>query len=159
MTYLGLVAGPVCASTFLPRFGWRSIFLVEVPAGIVCIMLALCALRPDLRTGRQQAPIPLLGTFLWIGCLSPFLLAPGEGAHWRWRSITVVSLFVTSAFVALLFVEREPFQQCAYRNASAPAHRSTPFDLQRGLVLRSSVCGRFSHPNPGYAAGPGPLGH
>jgi MFS family permease len=129
MTYLGLAAGPVCASTFLPRFGWRSIFLVEVPAGIVCIMLALCALRPDLRTGRQQAPIPPLGTFLWIGCLRPFLLALGEGAHWRWRSVTVVSLFVTSAFVAPLFVVRE--SRCS--NALIGMHLLRHIDQLRSI--------------------------
>ena len=107
MTYLGLAVGPACAATLLPRFGWRSVFLVEAPAGIVAMALALWALRPDVRAARQTAGLPLRGTFLWIVCLVPCTLALGQGARWGWGSATVAGMLVVSSGAFLVLVATE----------------------------------------------------
>src|SRR5215467_14173348 len=50
---LAVVAGPTVGGFLVSHFGWRSIFTVNLPVGVITLALALL-LIPDLRPGRKH---------------------------------------------------------------------------------------------------------
>jgi len=47
MTYLGLTAGPVLGGLLVRCFGWRSIFLLNVPLGIIVVIFILTLIKSE----------------------------------------------------------------------------------------------------------------
>src|SRR5256884_219879 len=50
---LAVIAGPTVGGFLVTHFGWRSIFTVNLPIGIITVALAML-LIPDLRPGRRH---------------------------------------------------------------------------------------------------------
>src|SRR5713101_10078612 len=50
---LAVLAGPIVGGFIVTNFGWRWIFYVNLPVGVLIVVLAL-ALVPDLRPGRRH---------------------------------------------------------------------------------------------------------
>ena len=59
--YLGLSMGPFIGGILTQHFGWRSIFLVCIPIGIITVLLVYFFLKEDL-TIRSTGKIDLLGS-------------------------------------------------------------------------------------------------
>ncbi len=53
-TYLGLSLGPVLGGFLTGYFGWRSIFVANVPIGLVVIALVLWKLRPEWAEAKGE---------------------------------------------------------------------------------------------------------
>jgi EmrB/QacA subfamily drug resistance transporter len=66
--------GPVAGSFMTDHFGWRSVFLMNVPTGVVALLLTL---RLQARPGNRQAGwhFDFPGLFYFIGFVVPVLLA------------------------------------------------------------------------------------
>lgn len=54
MTYMGLTAGPVIGGYLVRYLGWRSIFLINVPLGIVVVVLILAMIKSDWAQSRGE---------------------------------------------------------------------------------------------------------
>ncbi|MDG6905439.1 MAG: MFS transporter [Nitrososphaerota archaeon] len=52
--YTGLSAGPSLGGFLIQFFGWRSIFYVNVPIGIVVLLIALLKIRGELPMGKLE---------------------------------------------------------------------------------------------------------
>jgi len=52
--YLGLSLGPVLGGVLTYQFGWRSIFLVNVPLGLMVIYLVLTKLKPEWAEAKGE---------------------------------------------------------------------------------------------------------
>jgi MFS family permease len=89
MTYLGLTAGPALGGILAARFGWRSVFYINVPVGALALALSARFIprdRPAERSGRFD--IAGAGTFLLS--LVALLLALNQGHDWGWTSAPVL---------------------------------------------------------------------
>src|SRR5205823_6203909 len=64
MAGLAVIAGPTVGGLLVTHFGWRSIFTVNIPIGVVTFALAMLVI-PDLRPGRKHR-LDLLGVALAI---------------------------------------------------------------------------------------------
>lgn len=53
-TYLGLSLGPVLGGVLTQQFGWRSIFLVNLPLGAIIIVFVLSMLRGEWAEARGE---------------------------------------------------------------------------------------------------------
>src|SRR6266568_722053 len=62
MAGLAVIAGPTVGGFLVTHFGWRSIFMVNLPIGILTFALAMLVI-PDLRPGRRHR-LDLLGVGL-----------------------------------------------------------------------------------------------
>lgn len=62
--YLGLSIGPTLGGLLTDTFGWRSIFLVNVPLGLLCILFTIWKLPLEWREAREERFDPA-GSFLW----------------------------------------------------------------------------------------------
>jgi len=104
---LASVIGPFLGGIITTSFGWRWVFYVNVPVGLVA--LAFISLRmPKLSSGRRE-PIDGWGTALLLLTVVPLLLGLSlDKAVFPWSSPLVIGLLATAlvALVAFLLVER-----------------------------------------------------
>lgn len=99
---MGIIVGPAIGPTlggFLTAtFGWRSIFLVNLPIGIIAAMLAWEILLHDRPHGKKHRSFDIWGfTFLTIFLLS-FLLGVSKGEAEGWTSTYILTCFALAVF-------------------------------------------------------------
>ena len=87
---LAVIAGPTVGGFLVSHFGWRSIFTVNLPIGVITFALALL-LVPDLRPGRKHR-LDLPGVALATAGLLGVIFGLIEGQRYDWG---VVRGFVT----------------------------------------------------------------
>jgi EmrB/QacA subfamily drug resistance transporter len=103
---LGLALGPSLGGALIAAGGWRLIFFVNVPVGVLGIAAGL-AFIPRSRHLRARSPLDWRGLALFVPAIGALLVAISFGDSWGWGSLTVVSLFPVAAFFAVAFVFRE----------------------------------------------------
>jgi len=107
MTYLGLTVGPSLGGWLAASFGWRSVFYVNVPVGLLALLLgAVFIPREPLPEVRERFALP--GAALFSLGLIVLLYGLSVGPAWGWGSTNVVVLFGGAAALlgAFLWVER-----------------------------------------------------
>ncbi len=104
---LGPVIGGFFAGTdaILGVTGWRWVFLVNVPIGIVALALVTKTLH--LRHQRLDHRIDWLGAGLLSVSLVPLLLVAEQGREWGWGSGRSIAAYVVGGIAAVLFVLQE----------------------------------------------------
>lgn len=103
---LSMAAGPVVGGLLVQLVGWRSIFWVNIPVGLLA--LALTALFvPESRAGHARRP-DVAGQALVIVILAALTYGIIEGPGRGWGSPEILGLFALSALAlaALVRVER-----------------------------------------------------
>ena len=82
---LAVVAGPTVGGFLVEHYGWRSIFYVNIPFGVVTFALAFL-LIPDLRPGLKHR-LDILGVLLATAGLFAVIFALIEGQRYDWGQI------------------------------------------------------------------------
>lgn len=129
---LASVLGPPLGGLLTDGPGWRWVFYLNLPLGLVAAVFV--TRRMPALVGSARRRLDLLGSFLLVGATLPFLVALSlERARFPWGSPTVLGLFGASAVSFLLFLAQE-------RRAPSPL---IPFELFRlrtyALVAAVSV--------------------
>src|SRR5467141_2605692 len=83
---LAVVAGPTVGGFLVSHYGWRAIFYVNIPFGVLTFALAFL-LIPDLRPGRKHR-LDLLGVSLATAGLFGVMFALIEGQRYDWGTVT-----------------------------------------------------------------------
>jgi EmrB/QacA subfamily drug resistance transporter len=112
MTYLGLTVGPSLGGWLAQSLGWRSIFYINVPVGILALVLSLVFIPKDAPAVTGQR-FDLPGALLFLAGLTTLLLGLNRGADWGWRSVPVLLLLGLAVVLLVGFVLIE-------RRSSAP---------------------------------------
>ena len=104
---LGPVIGGFLAGqeTILGIAGWRWVFLVNVPIGIVALLVVRRTLH--LRHQRLDHRIDWAGAALLSLSLVPLLLVLEQGREWGWDSPRSIAAFVVGALAGLGFLWQE----------------------------------------------------
>jgi EmrB/QacA subfamily drug resistance transporter len=127
---ISTVTGPVLGGWLVTDYSWRWIFFVNVPVGIVTLVMAAIVM-PNLKLNRRHK-LDVLGVLLSTVALFliVYALIEGQSHHWGkvWGPITIVELLVVgvvllAAFLYLQYVERNgeplvPFSIFGNRNFS-----------------------------------------
>ena len=96
--------GPVLGGSVVSSIGWRWLFLVNVPIGLVAIPIALRLLR---ESGAQDPrPLDRTGLLLATPGLVMLLMGLQQSGVWGWSSPAVVSLLAGGAVLLAAFVWR-----------------------------------------------------
>ncbi|MEV0385608.1 MFS transporter [Nonomuraea sp. NPDC050643] len=94
--------GPALGGVLVNAFGWRSLFFVNVPAGVALCLLALRL--PAVAAVRGRLP-DLAGTALLTGGIALLVLGVTHGQSWGWtHGPTLACLLGGAAAVALALV-------------------------------------------------------
>ncbi|XNW63840.1 MDR family MFS transporter [Curtobacterium sp. Curtsp57] len=102
----GLFAG---ASEIVFIAGWRWVFLINVPIGIIALIMVLTFLHlPKVGERKAKPRIDWWGAALVIVTLVPLLLVAEQGRTWGWSSAGSIACYVTGAvgLIAFILVER-----------------------------------------------------
>ena len=100
-----VAAGPSVGGFLVSAAGWRAVFLLQVPVGLVAILGAVFALRGEPAPGRQTLP-DLLGVGLLGGAVGLFALAVVEAKAWGVLSLRTDVAFCCGLGLGVLFVLR-----------------------------------------------------
>ena len=99
---MALALGPVVGGTLVDRFGWQSVFFLNVPIGGVALLVGVLAVRESKSPEGRHLDRP--GQALAIVALSSLTYALIEANNYGWTSATILGLFVAAAVALAAFV-------------------------------------------------------
>ncbi|WP_144120667.1 DHA2 family efflux MFS transporter permease subunit [Catellatospora sichuanensis] len=103
---LATVAGPTLGGWLVSEWGWRWIFFVNVPVGVIALVMA-AVIMPDLRFNRRHR-LDLPGTALVTAGLFGICygLIEGESHDWGrvWGPVTIPMVIAAGVLILALFV-------------------------------------------------------
>jgi len=95
---LGFAAGPALGGVFTSYFGWRSIFLLNVPTGVVALLMVRAFIEETRVTRDRSLDWPgQLAVSLALWALSYALIEAGNAG---WAAPRVIAAFATSIALA-----------------------------------------------------------
>ncbi len=104
MSAIGTALGPSLGGILIAGLGWRAIFLVNVPLGLVALLLAHRHLPADRQTPKpDRAGFDKLGTLLLAATLAAYALAMTMGRG-SFGSLNVMSLAAAVGGVSLFVI-------------------------------------------------------
>jgi DHA2 family methylenomycin A resistance protein-like MFS transporter len=102
---LGFAAGPALGGVFTSYFGWRSIFLLNVPTGIVALLMVRTFIPASHVTrARSLDWLGQLGVSLALWAISYALIEAGDAG---WSAPRVLAAFAATIVLALACVVTE----------------------------------------------------
>jgi len=158
---LGLALGPSIGGLLLAAGGWRLIFFVNVPVGLVGAITAV-ALVPRSRNLLARVRFDWTGLGIFFPAVAALLCAITFGAETGWGSALIVGLFALAAVLGALFLwherrDRDPmldlglFRSAQFSTGIVSGFGSylvmfgvlllVPFYLERGLGLGTARSG------------------
>ena len=104
---LGIAVGSPLGGFLTERLSWQWVFFVNVPVGILAILLASWAIPCGSGTGKRLGKLDCLGALLSMLCVVCFVLALNAGQTEGWQSSRFPALVAFSAFCGVLFLVRQ----------------------------------------------------
>ena len=103
---LGLALGPSVGGLLIALGGWRLIFFVNVPVGIVGTVMAWY-LIPRSRHLQDRVRFDWLGLALFFPAVAAFLTALSLGDNAGWSSPLIIGLFIATLLLSIAFIAQE----------------------------------------------------
>ncbi len=106
---LATIAGPAIGGFILSLFGWRSIFWIHVPLGILAVYLSSVYLddRHPSNQAFKPGPFDIKGSVSFLGGTASLLVLLSEGTAWGWTSHLSLFVFALTVGCWFYFLYRE----------------------------------------------------
>jgi len=103
MTYLGLTVGPSLGGWLASLYGWRVVFYINVPVGLVFIWLSSHFIPSDT-VHQQVEKFDYLGALTFLLGLGALLLGLNQGEEWGWTSVPILALLASAVLLLAAFI-------------------------------------------------------
>jgi EmrB/QacA subfamily drug resistance transporter len=103
---ISMSVGPFVGGILIATVGWRAIFYVNIPIGILGTLAALFILPPNQNVEKKEK-VDYLGTALFASGLASIVLAFNEGGKLGWDSHEIIMYFIAGIVLLTLFVVTE----------------------------------------------------
>lgn len=150
------VVGPLLGGPLIDNFGWRAVFLVNIPVGIIGVLMAL-AYVPE-STGRQTESFDWWGALTLGSALSALVLVLDKGTEWGWLSGSSILSYVAVLVFGIVFYfieqnHQEPIVDLKFFKNSVFVNTLTNnFVVFMGLMGSVFVIPIFAQTFLGYSA-------
>jgi len=137
MTYLGLITGPSLGGWLTDQYGWRSVFYINLPVGVIALLLSLRFIPKDV-------PKMIVEKFDWWGAVTflcglvSLLLGLNRGHDWGWTSPAILGLFATATIMLALFLRIETHSPAPMLDLSL--FRSRSFTASISSAVLNYIC-------------------
>jgi EmrB/QacA subfamily drug resistance transporter len=105
MSGVAMATGPVLGGVLVDGPGWRCVFLVNLPIGVITIVAAARVI-PESRAGDRR-PVDGIGQLLVITMLVCLTFALIEGGRLGWTSAAIVACFTAGVLSLLALIPWE----------------------------------------------------
>jgi EmrB/QacA subfamily drug resistance transporter len=129
---IGLALGPTVGGLLVAAGGWRLIFFVNVPIGIVGALAALL-LVPRSRELAQRVPFDYAGLGIFFPAVVLLLAAISFGADLGWSSPLIIGLLLAAVALAGWFIRHERADSDPMMDLSLFAERRFSFGILSGV--------------------------
>lgn len=102
----GLAIGPLLGAALTESLGWRSIFFVNVPLGVLGLAFGRAILE-ESRPATRRGHFDLAGMLVAVATLFALVFALTEGMSYGWSSPLVLGSFALAAVGLVVFVRIE----------------------------------------------------
>ncbi|HEY5197708.1 MAG TPA: DHA2 family efflux MFS transporter permease subunit [Solirubrobacteraceae bacterium] len=137
ITGLAVAIGPVVGGALTTEFGWRWIFLVNVPIGVVGVIVTLLRVEESRQPGARHPD--WLGALTFSGALAALVYALIQGENKGWASTEIVACLIGAGVLLLLFLivelaQKAPmFDLSLFRNPTFSGGSIVAFSLSAGM--------------------------
>ncbi|GAA2573858.1 MFS transporter [Actinomadura fulvescens] len=121
------VVGPIVGGVLVDAFGWRSVFYVNVPVGIVLVLGTLSAM-PRIHPPAGLRHPDLLGSLILVLGIGGVVAALTEGENWGWTDTRTLALLIGGVLLGLVALVRS-------RGHEAPAIATNLWASSRFAVV------------------------
>ena len=102
------VFGPLIGGPMIDFFGWRSIFLLNIPVGIVGLVMAFIFVRESV-SEHKTIHFDWWGAIILGSALSALVLVLDQGSIWGWFSAASIICYVATILFTIIFVFIEKY--------------------------------------------------
>ncbi len=97
--------GPSLGGLLVTLSSWRLVFLVNIPIGLVAVLLARRHLVESRTPGRRRVP-DVTGAIVFALAVSACVLGVVKGQEWGWTSPRIIACAVIALVLMVVFVRR-----------------------------------------------------
>ncbi len=100
------VFGPLIGGPLIDNFGWRSVFLINLPIGIIGLFMAITFIH-ESRSKREFPAFDFQGALVLGIALSSLVLVLDKGLSWGWLSLYSIICYAVTVLSTLYFIQIE----------------------------------------------------
>lgn len=104
---VGLAIGPAVGGLLITALGWRWVFFINVPAGIIGTVLGWLVLPRTQHLGVSHQPFDFIGAGVLAAALVCVMLVLSEGQTWGWTSLRTLLVAVLAIVLITVFLSYE----------------------------------------------------
>jgi EmrB/QacA subfamily drug resistance transporter len=132
--------GPILGGLLTEQFGWRAIFLVNLPVAAVAVAMAVRVLGDAPHRGQRRIDIP--GAVAFTACAAAVTYALIQSGTDGWTGATVLGFFALAVLALVVFVVVELRTEDPLLDLKLLRNPSFAGLMSAGLLLSA---GAFSH--------------
>ena len=100
------VFGPLIGGPLIDTFGWRSVFLINLPVGLLGLWMAMRYIN-ESRSESKVMHFDWWGASMLAGVLGTLVLVLDQGSTWGWASVSSIVCYVILVVTTWLFIRIE----------------------------------------------------